>query len=233
MKWKYNLTIFFWLLLTFTITVYAVEPLPRCLINLGSQPGADLFKEDLNENSLKLLSNFTTQKTHTYCGIASMVMILNSIDIPPPLDAHHSPYHYFNQENFLNEKIIKIIPLQEIQKNGISLTKLSEVIRIYGLDAKPFFANDLNLEKFRSILRDAILNRHFIIVNFSRAALHLQGGGHHSPIAAYDENTDRFLILDVARYKYPAYWVRTEALWKAIHTKDGDTYRGFIIIKRI
>lgn len=26
------------------------------------------------------------------------------------------------------------------------------------------------------------------------------GAGHHSPIGAYDEETDRVLVLDVARY---------------------------------
>ena len=33
----------------------------------------------------------------------------------------------------------------------------------------------------------------------------------HSPLGAYDEKADRFLILDVARYKYPPVWVTAEA----------------------
>lgn len=52
----------------------------------------------------------------------------------------------------------------------------------------------------------------------------------NSPLAAYDLQSDRFLLLDVARYKYPAYWVKTEDLWNAVNTKDDNTYRGFIMI---
>jgi Phytochelatin synthase len=34
-------------------------------------------------------------------------------------------------------------------------------------------------------------------------AIGQEQGGHISPLAAYDAETDRFLILDVSRYKYP------------------------------
>ena len=50
---------------------------------------------------------------------------------------------------------------------------------------------------------------HFVIVNYLRKALGEQTGGHISPLAAYDGKADRFLILDVARYKYPPVWVKT------------------------
>ncbi len=219
-------------LFIFITVAYAVEPLPGNLINLASHPGLVLLKEDLSENSLKLLSHFTTQKTVTYCGVASAVMVLNSTDIIPPVDSQHAPYRYFNQDDFFNDQVKKIITPEEVQKNGISLTKLSKVIQSYGLKAKPYFANELNLEEFRKILKNAISNQQFIIVNFLRTGLQQQGGGHHSPIAAYDKQTDRFLLLDVAGYKYPAYWAKTEDLWKAINTMDDGTYRGFIIINR-
>jgi Phytochelatin synthase len=229
-KTKFSLTMLLLSLFILTTLAYAVERLPANLINLASQPGLVLLKKDLNENSLKLLSHFTTQKTVTYCGVASAVMVLNSTDIVPPIDSQHPPYRYFNQDNFFNDQVRKIITPEEVKKNGISLTKLSKVIQRYGLKAKPYFANELNLEKFRKTLKNAISNQQFIIVNFLRTELQQQGGGHHSPIAAYDKKTDRFLLLDVAQYKYSAYWAKTEDLWKAINTMDDGTYRGFIII---
>jgi hypothetical protein len=214
-------------LFAFTITAYAIEPLPSNLISFTSPTGLALFKKDLNPNALKLLAHFTTQKTVTYCGIASVVMILNA---STPLDLQRTPYRYFNQDDFFNEQVKKIITLDEVKKQGINLTKLSKVIQSYGLKAQPIFANTLNMKKFREILKGAILQQQFIIVNFLRSELHQQGGGHHSPLVAYDKNTDRFLLLDVARYKYPAYWVKTAELWKAIDTVDDRTYRGLIII---
>jgi hypothetical protein len=45
-------------------------------------------------------------------------------------------------------------------------------------------------------------------------------GGHISPLAAYDSKSDRFLILDVARYKYPPVWVSASDLFVAMNTTD-------------
>ena len=209
---------------------YATEPLPNNLINFSSQTSLELLKEDLNLNTLKLLSNFTTQQTLSYCGVASSVIILNSIDIPAPLAFPNAPFHYFTQDNFFNDKVNKIIPQAEVLKQGITLTQLAKMLQAYGLDAKPYFANEVNVEKFRTILKDAILNQNFILVNFLRTGLQEKGGGHISPLAAYDKHTDQFLLLDVARYKYPAYWVKTEDLWKGVNTLDDKLYRGFVII---
>lgn len=104
------------------------------------------------------------------------------------------------------------------------------MVQSFGLKSEVFFANTLSRDEFRSLLIKALLNQQFIIVNFLRSELHQQGGGHHSPIAAYDKKTDRILLLDVARYKYPAYWVKIDDLWNAVNTKDKDVYRGLIII---
>ncbi|MFM7733950.1 MAG: phytochelatin synthase family protein, partial [Cyanobium sp.] len=57
-------------------------------------------------------------------------------------------------------------------------------------------------------------------------ALGPQGGGHISPLSAYDERRDRVLILDVARYRYPSVWVPTESLWQAIRMVDSSSGRS-------
>lgn len=217
-------------LLIFVTKIYAVEPLPSSLINFESSEGLAYLKENLNTNALKLLSHFTTQKTPTYCGVASIVMVLNASGKDAPIDAYHAPYHYYTQDNVFNNQIKKIITPEKIQQKGITLAKLSQIIQSYGLKTTTFYANELTLEEFRQIVKSAISNQKFIIVNFLRTKLHQIGGGHHSLLAAYDKRTDRFLLLDVARYKYPVYWVKTEDLWKAIYTKDEGRYRGFIII---
>ncbi|WP_058534654.1 phytochelatin synthase family protein [Legionella saoudiensis] len=214
----------------FITECYAVEPLPDNLIDISSKPGMVLFRKNINQNLLKLLEHFTTQKTVTYCGIASAVMVLNSSGLAAPIDFQHAPYHYFTQEDFFNEQVRQVITPEEVQKEGISLSRLNMVIKRFGLNSEVFFANDLSKDEFRSLLKNALLNQQFIIVNFLRSALQQQGDGHHSPIAAYDEKTDQFLILDVARYKYPAYWVTVDDLWSAVNTKDNEIYRGFIII---
>ncbi|MBP6917302.1 MAG: phytochelatin synthase family protein [Legionellaceae bacterium] len=228
MKFKYLLS--FWFLLALSAPmVHSVEPIAKDLIGFNSKHGKIIFQRSLNHNELKLLAHFTTQKTGTYCGIASAVMILNAAETPAPFDSQHPPYHYFNQDDFFNAPVTQIITLEKIQKAGIPLKELAEVIQDYGLKTQVYYASDLNLELFRSLLRKAISNQHFIIVNFLRTSLGQEGSGHHSPVAAYDTITDRFLILDVARYKYPAYWVKAANLWNAVNTKDKTRYRGFLV----
>ena len=53
-----------------------------------------------------------------------------------------------------------------------------------------------------------------------------------SRAAAYDTRSDRVLILDVARYRYPAAWVAVPALWQAIRSIDTSSglSRGLIEI---
>lgn len=48
--------------------------------------------------------------------------------------------------------------------------------------------------------------------------------------------TDRFLILDVSRYKYPPVWVTASELFGTMNTTDADNNnrkRGFVLVKRI
>jgi len=75
--------------------------------------------------------------------------------------------------------------------------------------------------------------RHHVVVNYLRRSLGQELGGHISPLAAYDANTDRFLVLDVSRYKYPPVWVKTADLYAAMDTVDADNERrrrGFVLI---
>jgi hypothetical protein len=73
-----------------------------------------------------------------------------------------------------------------------------------------------------------------VIVNYLRKSIGQETGGHISPIAAYDQSTDRFLILDVSRYKYPPVWIKAQELWQAIATVDfdGGKTRGFVLVSR-
>jgi hypothetical protein len=73
-----------------------------------------------------------------------------------------------------------------------------------------------------------------VIVNFNRASLGQEGGGHFSPLVAYDAASDSFLILDVARYKYPPAWVAFQDLDTSMRTLDPDSglSRGVLIVTR-
>jgi len=60
-------------------------------------------------------------------------------------------------------------------------------------------------------------------VNYLRRSVGQERGGHISPLAAYDAEADRFLILDTARYKYSPVWVTAADLFAAVNTPTGTT----------
>ena len=73
----------------------------------------------------------------------------------------------------------------------------------------------------------------YVIVNYLRRTIGQERGGHISPLAAYDAETDRFLVLDVSRYKYPPVWVKAEDLFAAMNTPDSDNEnrtRGYVLV---
>jgi glutathione gamma-glutamylcysteinyltransferase len=90
------------------------------------------------------------------------------------------------------------------------------------------------LEKFRSYLDKSCRSdkaESFIIANFDRQVLGQTGSGHFSPIGGYNREHDLALIMDVARFKYPPWWVPVEELWRAMSVGDPLTQepRGYFI----
>ena len=73
-----------------------------------------------------------------------------------------------------------------------------------------------------------------LVANYLRPTLGQAGGGHIAPLAAFHAPSDRVLILDVARYRYPSVWVPVADLWAAIRTLDSTSgrSRGLVTIQR-
>jgi hypothetical protein len=70
------------------------------------------------------------------------------------------------------------------------------------------------------------------VANYDRAALGQTGNGHFSPLAAWHAASDRVLVLDVARFKYPPHWVPVDKLWQAMCALDpaSSLARGYLVI---
>ncbi len=112
---------------------------------------------------------------------------------------------------------------------GLSLDELAGVAR-HATGRKVSVLRNLTLAQFRDELRRTNeLDRRYI-VNFQRAPLFAQGGGHHSPIAGYLEPEDLALVLDV-NSNFKPWLVGSERLFKAVDTNDGDQKRGLLRIE--
>jgi hypothetical protein len=179
---------------------------------------------------------FVTQQTQAFCGVASIVMVLNALAVPAPESAALSPFSAFDQDNFFSERTEAVLPRAVLERQGMTLDELGLLIAAFGLHADVQHASDTTLDHFRRAMMDILATEdRFVIVNYLRSALGQKTGGHISPLAAYDEDTDRFLILDVSRYKYPPVWVGAAELFDAMNTRDADNdnrSRGFVVAGR-
>ena len=235
-----KIAVFSLVTLVLSTNVYALPtllPVPRNLISFDSLEGIKLFKESQHKTAFwKLMPYFTTEKGLAYCGIASSAMVLNAVNIKPPLTPLHAPFRIFNQDNFFTPKVLKIITPAEVYFHGASLPQIAHSLKTFNISVNMYHGRnkDMNERKFLNLAMAAVSSSNeFILVNFCRKYIKEQGCGHFSPLAAYNAKTDRFLLLDVARYKYPPIWVKTKALYNALSKgNDSSTHqsRGFIII---
>jgi glutathione gamma-glutamylcysteinyltransferase len=77
-------------------------------------------------------------------------------------------------------------------------------------------------------------NSMLLAVNLSRKFLNQTGNGHYSPICGYHNESNSTLLLDIARYKYPPYWINTNTLYDALIPFDLEARnkRGFLVISK-
>lgn len=203
------------------------------LISLTSPEGQALLQEsEAQADYVALVSHFVTQQNPAFCGVATMAMVLNALQVPAPI-APQWERNYFTQNNLLNATTEAIIPRTVIRRQGMTLAELAGVFESHATTVEIHYGSDVDLETFRSVLVQNLAEPgNFVAINYLRRAIAQERGGHISPLAAYDAQSDRFLILDVSRYKYPPVWVEAETLWQAIRTTDsvsGKT-RGFLTI---
>lgn len=210
-------------------------PLPEHLISLDSDAGATLlFASEARVDYLPLTRFFVTQDNLAYCGVATMVMVLNALNVEAPAAAEYPSFNFFTQHNvFDNARSRAVVSPEVVMRQGMTLDELGGLLSSYSLAVQVYHAEHSRLEEFRAM---AIANleqpNNYILVNYLRSSLGQERGGHISPLAAYDAESDRFLILDVSRYKYPPIWVTTTDLWNAMNTIDSTSNqtRGFVVV---
>jgi len=209
--------------------------LPDNLAGFSTAAGETYFAEsEAREAYFPLASNFLTQKTQAYCGVASIVMVLNSLGVAAPTTPEYEPYHTFTQDNVLNAATEAVLPADVLAHKGMTLDQIGGILATVPVKAEVHHAADSSADEFRKLASAALGQPgHFVIVNYLRKAIGQERGGHISPLAAYDAKADRFLILDVARYKYPPVWVKTAEIFDAMNTTDSDNdnkTRGYVLV---
>ena len=223
------------------------RPLPANLIALSSPKGKQLFREALDEGGMgcyfPLAEQFITQSEPSYCSISTLAMVLNALNYDPKR-IWKGAWRWVSEE-MLNCESQAICghSLERIKSDGLSFSEFESLARCHGVRIhssrvchglqEPCGSEGFN--HFKAIVEETSrsdLAKKFTVVNFSRKYLNQTGDGHYSPIGGYHKKEELVLILDVARFKYPPYWVKVSDLWESMAVKDkasGNT-RGYFVI---
>jgi len=212
-------------------------PVPVNLVALDSSAGESLFFSAKETKAYFPLSmHFVSQANPAFCGPASISMVLNALGVPRPPSPMTIGLGLFDQDNVFTAKTDLVKTKAEVEKGGMTLDQLGGILAAHDLKVEVHHAADVSLDAFRQAATAELVGTdRYVLVNYLRSALGQQTGGHISPLAAYDAATDRFLILDVSRYKYPPVWVKTADLFAAMNTPDSDAAnltRGYVVVGR-
>ncbi|WP_455221517.1 phytochelatin synthase family protein, partial [Kaarinaea lacus] len=236
------------------------------LVSWNSEEGKKrLFRSKFNNDFFQLANHYQPQANPLYCGIASSVIVLNSIRAssgqipnqpqfsikkPAALGGEVIPYNLYSQASLLNEttdkvKSRKIIQLRNIPANGsedteqfdpgLKLADLKGVLESYKLAVQKYSADSdikIGVKKFRNKIKAVLSeNNQYMLINYKSDLVGQLSSGHISPLGAYDEQSDSVLVLDVAEYQNPWIWIPICDLYASMHTKDGESYRGYLVIE--
>jgi len=202
-----------------------MQPMPAHLIALDSSAGQKLLaRAEGTADFDELMTHFVPQTRRAYCGVASALTTLNAArSTPMPLDQAQLFEHPRVRANALKVSFI-----------GMSLDDFATLLRAHGARVSVVYASASNVEHFRDVVRENLAREgDFLLVNYQRSELGQAAMGHISPIAAFDERSDRLLVLDVAAHKYPPTWVEVESMWNAMRAPlnpETTTTRGYLVM---
>ena len=223
------------------ITSFHKRVLPESLIALSSPSGRKIFKEALDSGGLEcffpLSEQFVTQSEPSFCSLSSLAMVLNALNHDPKR-TWKGVWRWVSEETLQCETRDRCgHSLDRVKAEGMSFCEFESLAECHKVTMLSIRAqqNEDELEKFRAFVKyscSAVTSDFFLICNFSRKYLQQTGDGHFSPIGGYHEKSDMVLILDVARFKYPPYWVPLRSLWESMAVLDAKTEkpRGYFIV---
>jgi hypothetical protein len=205
-----------------------------------------------------LANQYEPQSNAAFCGPTSAAIVLNAVrargaDLPRDRsrlgaeDLKYVPNNFdltiprFTQDNVITKgqktraQVLgepMVINGKQIQDFGYQVRQLDEMLRANGATTRLTIVDDNKAEQdIRNELVENLKRRdNYVIVAYKRDAVGQRGGGHISPLGAYDSESDSFLVLDVNPASAGWVWMPTATLVKGMRTFDTVENRGYILI---
>ncbi|MDD9943793.1 MAG: phytochelatin synthase family protein, partial [Myxococcales bacterium] len=204
--------------------------LPAELIAFGSPEGRRLLVQSLEAGTAEafypLVSHLHTQAEPAWCGLGTLVTVLNALEIDPGR-AWKGPWRFFGEQLLLCCEALELAVSE-----GLTLSEVGCLAACNGAGVRQTHAEPAAEPAFRTDLLSSVRAPRgpFLVANYSRSVLGQTGSGHFSPLAAVHAERDMVLVLDVARFKYPPHWVDIGQLYRAMVARDpqSETHRGWL-----
>ena len=249
----------FWIVSTFIVLLAARAMAAPPVEWATEESAARLARSAYKADFFPLANHFVSQDNKIYCGPASSAIVLNalrlgkrkglprdrlsigkaeSVWLPQGFDPFlrkYTPNNVLTDRTKTAAEVLgKPIEIDGRMASdfGLQLRQLAQLLRAHGLkvtirvvdgSAKPRAIR-------REIARNLATRNDYVLVNYARKALGQKGGGHISPLGAYDAASDSFLLMDVNPNRAPWVWVRAADLIAAMRTFDTVENRGYLLI---
>jgi hypothetical protein len=231
----------------------------QSLVAFASDEGLARLARATAKVDFPLLANqFEAQLNGAFCGPTSAAIVLNTVhNQSPDLPRDHERLRAGDLRNIPNgfdpiePRFTQDIVIAKGEKTraqvlgepvtingktardfGYQLRQFDQMLRANGLATRVVVVGDDKPEA--EIRADLVGNLtrpdHYAIVNYRREAVGQRGGGHISPLGAYDAGSDSFLVLDVNPAAAGWVWMPAATLIKGMRTFDTVENRGYVLV---
>jgi len=229
------------------------------LVPFASEEGlARLGRSGAKVDFAALANQFEAQYNGAFCGPTSAAIVLNTVNSRrADLQRDHTRLRKDDVQfmpagadpivpRFTQDSVIDRGPKTRAQVLGEPTTIGSKQVRDFGYQLRQFDAmlranglvttvvvvDDARSEQaLRADLADNLARGgDYVIVNYRREAVGQTGGGHISPLGAYDAGSDSFLVLDVNPAVAGWVWMPAATLVRGMRTFDTVENRGYVLV---
>jgi len=218
--------------------------MPEELTPLNSSQGRRYLVEALTRGTassyIALSEHYVNQSDPAFCGATTLLMVLNAFCVDPNV-RWRGGWRYFGDEETLLHRCC--LTTERVRRVGITMEEFHRLASCQGLGTTMKRPHSLSctVDEFREDVRrslcedtadQTLMPNGIVVVSFGRSGLGQTGDGHFSPVAAYHEESDQILVLDVARFKYQPYWVKIDDMFHAMGLLDSVTSkpRGWYLL---
>lgn len=232
----------------------------QTLVPFASDEGlARLARSNAKADFAPLANQFEAQSNAAFCGPTAAAIVLNALrarskDLPRdrsrlrPEDLQYLPNGLdlsvprYTQDNvitkgkktraqILGEPVM--INGKTVWDGGYQLRQFDEMLRANDLQTRLVVVDDN--KPADEIRADLVANLQrggdYVIVNYRREQVGQRGGGHISPLGAYEAESDSVLVLDVNPGSAGWVWMPVPTLIKGMRSFDTVENRGYVLVQ--